>query len=78
VWQGYAAHTGAFVAGSRHARHPPIRDDLAEIAEQYRFGLSAQDVESFRAIIAGAMASYDAVERMYAARLPQMPHRPYR
>jgi amidase len=57
---------------------PPTNDDLAEIAERYRFGLSAQDVESFRAVISGALASYEAVERMYAARLPEMPDRPHR
>src|SRR5262245_52696878 len=56
---------------------PPTSEDLAKIAERYRFGLSQQDVEAFRVIIAGSMASYDAVERMYAARLPEMPDRPH-
>jgi amidase len=59
------------------AMTPPTSDDLAEIAERYRFGLSPQDVEAFRAIIAGSMASYDAVERLYAGRLPEMPDRPH-
>jgi ribosomal protection tetracycline resistance protein len=54
---------------------PPTSEDLAKIAERYRFGLSPEDVESFRVIIAGAMASYEAVERLYAARLPGMPDR---
>ena len=56
---------------------PPTSDDLAMIAERYRLGLSQQDVEAFRVIIAGAMGSYDAVERLYAARLPEMPDRPH-
>lgn len=56
---------------------PPTRDDLAEIADRYRFGLSSQDVDSFQALVAGAMASYDAVERMYQASLPPMPDRAY-
>jgi amidase len=56
---------------------PPSSDDLAEIAERYRLGLDASDVESFRAIIGDALASYDAVERLYAASLPEPPDRPY-
>jgi amidase len=56
---------------------PPTSDDVAEIADRYGFGLSAQDVETFRAVIAGSLASYEAVERMYAARLPAMPDRPH-
>jgi hypothetical protein len=46
---------------------PPTNDDLAEIAGRYRLGLDAGDVDAFRQIITGAMASYDAVERMYQA-----------
>jgi amidase len=57
---------------------PPTHDDLAEIAGRYRLGLDAGDVESFRQIITGALASYDAVERMYQARAPEMPDRSYR
>ncbi len=56
---------------------PPTNDDLAAIADRYGFDLSAQDVESFRAVIAGALASYDAVERLYTERLPEAPIRPY-
>src|SRR5205823_11923136 len=40
-------------------------------------GLDPGDVESFRQIISGALASYDAVERMYQAHAPEMPGRPY-
>ena len=57
---------------------PPTNDDLAEIAGRYRLGLEAGDVESFRQIITGALASYDAVERMYQAHAPELPDRPYR
>jgi amidase len=57
---------------------PPTNDDLAAIAARYRLGLDDGDVEEFRAVITGALASYDAVERMYQARLPELPDRPYR
>src|SRR6516225_11508883 len=56
---------------------PPTNDDLAEIAGGYRLGLDAGDVESFRQIIIGALASYDAVERMYQAHAPETPDRSY-
>ena len=45
---------------------PPTNEDLAEIARRYRLGLDAGDIESFRAIIGGALASYDEVERLYS------------
>ena len=57
---------------------PPTSDELAEIARRYRLGLDASDVESFLAIITGALASYDAVEDLYAARRPEAPRRAYR
>ena len=56
---------------------PPTDDDLAAIAERYRLGLDAGDIEQFRAVIGGAAASYDEVERLYAASLPEAPSRPY-
>ncbi|HEY2269413.1 MAG TPA: amidase family protein, partial [Streptosporangiaceae bacterium] len=56
---------------------PPSHDDLARIAERYGFRLNAQDVEEFRTVITGALASYDAVERMYRAHRPEAPDRPY-
>jgi hypothetical protein len=43
---------------------PPTNEDLAEIAGRYRLGLGPGDIEQFREIIAGAVASYDAVERL--------------
>jgi amidase len=57
---------------------PPTNDDLAAIAGRYRLGLDAGDIEQFRAIISGATASYDEVERLYAASRPEAPDRPYR
>ena len=56
---------------------PPSGDDLAQIADGYRLGLGPADIEEFRAIITGALASYDEVERMYGARLPEPPARSY-
>jgi amidase len=56
---------------------PPTSKDLAQIADRYRFDLNARDVESFRVLITGALASYDAVERLYLARLPAAPDRSY-
>jgi amidase len=56
---------------------PPTSDDVAAIAERYRFRLNSQDIESFRVLMTGALASYDAVERMYQARLPEPPERSY-
>jgi amidase len=57
---------------------PPTNEDLAEIAGRYRLGLGPGDIEQFRDIIAGAVASYDAVERLYEASRPEPPDRPYR
>jgi amidase len=57
---------------------PPTRDDLAELAARYRFGLGAADIESLRGAIGGALESYEVVERLYAERLPEPPSRAYR
>src|SRR5690348_3629380 len=57
---------------------PPTNEDLAEIAGRYRLGLGPGDIEQFRAIIAGAVVSYDTVERLYEATRPDAPDRPYR
>jgi amidase len=54
---------------------PPTSDELAEIAEKYRFRLSPGDVESFLGFISGALASYDEVERLYQASRPEPPSR---
>jgi amidase len=55
---------------------PPTNDDLAAIAERYQFGLGAPDIESFRVLVTGALASYDTVERLYLATVPDAPVRP--
>src|SRR6266568_6118308 len=57
---------------------PPSNDDLAKIAAHYGLTLSSSDLESFRGLISGALGSYDAVQRLYHARLPEPPDRPYR
>src|ERR1700689_4017627 len=57
---------------------PPTNDDLAEIAERYRLRLDPRDIESFRAVIAGALESYDAGGRLSTERLPEPPARLYR
>jgi len=57
---------------------PTTNEDLAEIAGRYRLGLDSGDIESFRQIITGAVASYDTVERLYEASRPEPPDRPYR
>lgn len=54
---------------------PPSGDDIAAIADRYRFGLSPQDVESFRDFVTDALTSYDAVERRYQESLPEPPAR---
>jgi amidase len=56
---------------------PPTADDLAAIAARYRFDLKREDVEAFRVLITGALASYDAVERLYEAHRPEPPSRPF-
>ena len=55
---------------------PPTNDDLAAIADRYRFGLGAPDIEAFRVLVTGALASYDAVERRYLATVRDAPVRP--
>lgn len=57
---------------------PPTSDDLAELAARYRFGLDAGAIESMRGFVGGALESYEVVERLYAARLPEAPPRRYR
>src|ERR1700691_3555202 len=57
---------------------PPTSDDLAKLAARYRFGLDAGDIESLRGFIGGALESYEVVERLHQARLPEPPSRHYR
>jgi amidase len=56
---------------------PPSNDDLAAIADRYGLGLGAPDIEAFRVLVTGALASYDAVERMYLAEAKNV-HAPVR
>ena len=57
---------------------PPTAGDLARIAQQYGLHLQPQDLESFRALASGLLASYDEVERLYEASAPEPPQRPWR
>jgi len=57
---------------------PPTVGDLARIAQQYGLRLSPQDLESFRVLASGLLASYDEVERLYAASLGEPPQRSFR
>jgi len=57
---------------------PPSDDDITAIADRYGLGLSRADVAEFRELIAGALTSYDVVERLHAARLPAPPERAWR
>jgi amidase len=50
---------------------PPSGAELAAIADRY--GLGPRDIEWYRELIAGALTSYDVVERLYQARLPEPP-----
>ncbi len=56
---------------------PPTTGDLAEIAGHYGFHLTSHDLESFRALVTDALASYDTVERLYLAQIPEPPSRSF-
>ena len=56
---------------------PPTAGDLARIAQRYGLRLSPQDLESFRVLASRLLASYDEVERLYAASLGEPPQRPF-
>jgi amidase len=56
---------------------PPTVGDLASIAQHYGLHLEPDDLESFRVLAARLLASYDHVERLYGASLPDPPQRPY-
>jgi amidase len=57
------------------AVRPPDKDQLAAIARGYGFTMSDADIASFETMIAGSMASYDAVEELYEASAPKAPDR---
>ena len=46
---------------------PPSVEELAAIADRYGLGLRPRDIGWFRELVAGALSSYDVVERLYAA-----------
>jgi amidase len=57
---------------------PPSDEEIAAIADHYGLGLGPQDTGPYRALIAGALASYDVVEQLYAARRAGEPGPPAR
>ena len=50
---------------------PPSNEEIAAIAERYGLGLGPRDLGEYRELIAGALISYDVIERLYAARVPK-------
>ena len=56
---------------------PPTAYELARIAEQYGLSVQPQDLESYRVLATRLLASYNDVELLYAAGLPEPPQRPY-
>jgi len=57
---------------------PPSDDDIAAIASRYGLGLSPRNVAEYRELIAGALPSYEVVERLYQARQARAPEPPAR
>ena len=49
---------------------PPTIDDLARIAASYSLSLSPQDLESFRGLIQGVLASYARIDELTEPTLP--------
>ncbi|MCX6462339.1 MAG: amidase family protein, partial [Pseudonocardiales bacterium] len=54
---------------------PPDPDDLRAVAEHYGLGLDDADLASFSPMVNGLIASWDAVEELYAASAPPVPER---
>ncbi|MFC4946146.1 amidase [Pseudonocardia sp. GCM10023141] len=54
---------------------PPDHDTLSQVAQRYGLGLSGADIESFTPFVHGLLASWDAVEELYAASAPTAPDR---
>ena len=54
---------------------PPDPDALHAVAARYGLGLDDADVASFTPMVHGLLASWDAVEELYAASAPAMPDR---
>ena len=54
---------------------PPDPTELNRVAQRYGLGLSEEDISSFSPMVHGLLASWDAVEELYAASAPAMPER---
>ncbi len=54
---------------------PPDHSALTAVAAGYRLGLSETDVASFDPLVRGLLASWDAVEELYAQDAPSAPQR---
>ena len=54
---------------------PPDDATLRSIAQRYGLGLTDADLASFRPFVEGLLASWGAVEELYAASRPAMPER---
>jgi amidase len=54
---------------------PPDPAELDRVARHYGLGLSEEDISSFSPMVHGLLASWDAVEELYAASAPAPPER---
>ncbi|WP_214366679.1 amidase [Pseudonocardia sp. H11422] len=54
---------------------PPDPAAIAKVAEGYGLGLSEDDIKSFSPMVHGLLASWDAVEELYAQTAPKAPER---
>lgn len=54
---------------------PPDAAALSGVAAHYGLGLSGSDIESFSPMVTGLLASWDAVEELYATSAPVVPER---
>jgi amidase len=54
---------------------PPDPAELNRVAQRYGLGLSDEDISSFSPMVHGLLASWDAVEELYAASVPATPER---
>jgi len=54
---------------------PPDPDALLKISDGYQLGLSSETVQAYQPFVAGLLASWDAVEELYAETAPKAPER---
>ena len=54
---------------------PPDPTALAAVAQHYGLGLDAADLDQLSPMVAGLLASWDAVEELYNASAPDVPDR---